>query len=80
MIRLHQPIPGAALAKAEAAYPVIEPLRQAIADFQQTPDYRDRCYDALAITQPKQVIDGLDCLAADFGIAPTERIYRECMN
>lgn len=60
MLRLHQALPSAALAKAETAYPVIEPLQQAIVAFQQAPDYRDRCYDALAVTHPSCIIDGLD--------------------
>ena len=77
VVRLHQPIPTTALTKAEAAYGVIEPLKQAIAAFQQGPDYRDRCYDALSITAPPRIIDGLDQLASDFGLDPTHRSYRE---
>lgn len=77
VVRLQQPIPPAALAKAEAAYAVIEPLKQAIAAFQQAPDYRDRCYGMLSITHPQPVIDGLDQLASDFGLASTHRSYRE---
>lgn len=68
IIRLHQDFTPAAIAKAEAAYEVVEPLRRAIAAFQQAPDYRDRCYSALAIANPEQVMDGLNQLAADFGL------------
>jgi hypothetical protein len=77
VVRRHQPIPAAALTKAEAAYGVIEPLKQAILAFQQGPDYRDRCYDALSITHPQRIIDGLDQLASDFALSPTHRSYRE---
>ncbi|MGD1908752.1 MAG: nucleotidyl transferase AbiEii/AbiGii toxin family protein [Leptolyngbyaceae cyanobacterium] len=77
MVRSHQPIPTAALAKAEAAYGVAEPLQRAILEFQQRPDYRDRCYDALSIHDPPRIIDGLDQLASDFDLAPTHRSDRE---
>ncbi len=79
VVRRHQPLPTAALAKAEAAYAVIEPLQQAIVAFQQAPDYRYSCYDALSITYPQIIIDGLDRLASDFDLAPTNRTDRECI-
>ena len=39
MQRLAEPIPAEAIAKAENAYPVIEPLIRAIQNFQQKPEY-----------------------------------------
>jgi len=46
--------------------------RMAIATFQPQPDYRSRCYEALPIKNPGLIIDGLDQLAVDFGLARTE--------
>ncbi|HEY9737360.1 MAG TPA: nucleotidyl transferase AbiEii/AbiGii toxin family protein [Trichocoleus sp.] len=73
VLRLPGPLPQAAFAKAEAAYLVVEPLKRAIANFQAKPDYRERCYQGLKVRSPKQVIDGLDLLASDFGLPTTER-------
>lgn len=75
--RLHAPIPPKAIAKAETAYSVIEPLQQAILAFQSNPEYRDRCYRSLSIRSPQRIVDGLDRLAADFGFAPTLRTIQE---
>jgi hypothetical protein len=65
--------PNAALAKAEAAYPTIEPLKRAIQAFQSKPDYRLQCYERLQIETPATVIDGLDLLAAQFELPPCPR-------
>lgn len=75
--RLASPIPQAAIDKAENAYPVIEPLKRAIRNFQAKPDYRERCFRALSIDTPSHIIDGLDLLASDFGIEPTVRTFSE---
>ncbi len=81
MMCLRGDLPAAAFRNAEAAYPVIAPLQRAIEQFQQRPDYRDRCYDALPVAQPVAqpdwIADSLDRLAADFGLKPTERSLRE---
>lgn len=80
VLRSHSPIPNTAIAKAEAAYPVIEPLQRAIANFQGNPEYRDRCYQRLNVRSPKQVVDGLDQLAADFSLSNTPRSAQETLN
>lgn len=77
MLRLAAPIPPMAIDKAEKAYPVIEPLKRAIHNFQAQPEYRERCFQALGIQAPERIIDGLDLLATDFNIAPTERTFKE---
>lgn len=77
MLRLAAPIPQQAIDKAENAYPVVDPLKRAIHNFQAQPEYRERCFQALGIQAPEQVIDGLDLLATHFNIAPTERTFKE---
>ena len=77
MLRLQGELPTAAIEKAAAAYPVIEPLKRAIAAFQQQPEYRDRGYDLLQVTDPVQVINGLDQLATDVGLKKTKRGSKE---
>jgi Nucleotidyl transferase AbiEii toxin, Type IV TA system len=82
VLRRYAPMPeaavlGSAIAKAEAAYPVIEPLKLAITHFQDKPDYRAKCYDSLMITTPVEILDGLDLLANDFGLKPTTRMLLE---
>ncbi len=73
MLRLQSPIPDAAIVKAEAAYPVVEPLRRAISNFQAKPDYRERCYQSLRIQSPPLVMNGIDLLASDFDQPATDR-------
>ncbi|HEY9849465.1 MAG TPA: nucleotidyl transferase AbiEii/AbiGii toxin family protein [Leptolyngbyaceae cyanobacterium] len=75
--RLTSPIPQAAIDKAEAAYPVVEPLKKAILNFQEKPDYRDRCFSALRIVEPSVIIDGIDLLTGDFGLEKTVRTWKE---
>lgn len=75
--RLACPIPNDAIAKAENAYPVIEPLKRAIRNFQQQPDYRSECFKNLMVNAPEKIIDGLDLLASDFGIEATIRTFIE---
>ncbi len=77
MQRLAEPIPAEAIAKAENAYPVIEPLIRAIQNFQQKPDYRTECFNRLAVEEPSRIIDGLDLLAGDFGYEATTRTFSE---
>ncbi|MBE9078896.1 nucleotidyl transferase AbiEii/AbiGii toxin family protein [Romeria aff. gracilis LEGE 07310] len=77
ILRRQDALPAAAFTKAEAAYPVVEPLRRAIAAFQQDPEHRRRCYQGLQVKAPGQVAEGLDQLAADFDLGQTERIRLE---
>jgi hypothetical protein len=65
--------PDAAISKAEAAYPTIEPLKRAISAFQTKPDYRLQCYERLQIEMPSVVIDGLDSLAIQFDLPLCDR-------
>jgi hypothetical protein len=77
MLRFHTDIPAAAIAKAEAAYPVLQPLKRAIAQFQAKPDYRERCYQMLAVRSPHKVIHGIDQLALLVDLAQTVRLPME---
>ncbi|MDD4456633.1 MAG: nucleotidyl transferase AbiEii/AbiGii toxin family protein [Syntrophotalea acetylenica] len=77
ILRVHAPVPEEAIQKAENAYPVIQPLIKALADFQARPDYRKKCFEDLQIINPATVIDGIDLLAADFTMTPTERTLDE---
>ena len=75
--RLASPIPQEAIDKAEKAYPVIDPLKRAIQNFQNKAEYRERCYASLLVNAPDKIIDGIDLLASDFGLETTERIFIE---
>jgi hypothetical protein len=77
MLRYTGEIPREAIAKAENAYPVVEPLKRAITNFQSKPDYRQRCYQSLMVKSPTKIIDGIDLLAADFNLPLTERTFTE---
>ncbi|MCU0541374.1 MAG: nucleotidyl transferase AbiEii/AbiGii toxin family protein [Oscillatoriaceae cyanobacterium Prado104] len=79
ILRLATPIPQEAIDKAEAAYQVMEPLDRAIKYFQDRPDYREKCYDILSITDPDRVIDGIDLLAQDLGGEQTLRTLSEAV-
>ncbi|MEG4349306.1 hypothetical protein QUA74_06150 [Microcoleus sp. LAD1_D3] len=78
--RLATPIPQEAIDKAEAAYPVMEPLDRAIQYFQDRPDYREKCYEVLSIAEPNKVINGIDLLAQDLGGEITVRTFSETIN
>jgi Nucleotidyl transferase AbiEii toxin, Type IV TA system len=88
MLRLSSPIPEVATKKATAAYPVLPGLRSAVERFQAQPSWREQCYEALEIgssvggASPQEnrlpeVVDGVDLLAADLGLAKTVRVQRE---
>lgn len=62
-----------AIDKAESAYRCVDPLRRAILQFQDSPGYRQRCYERLGIEFPALIIDGLDQLAAAFELPLTQR-------
>ena len=65
--------PDAAIAKAEAAYPTIEPLKRSLLAFHSNPEYRLQCYERLAVKSPATVVDGLDLLAAQFDFPVYDR-------
>jgi hypothetical protein len=76
-LRLVTDFPETAIAKAEAVYPCVEPLKRSILNFQAKPDFRSRCYEMLQIESPKQVVDGLDRLAQQFLLPLTDRQSQE---
>ncbi len=65
VLRNAKKIPVNAIEKAEAAYPVIEPLHKAIRKFQKDDDYRDRCFKSLEIKSPESVNKGIKHLLED---------------
>jgi len=77
ILRQMTPFPAAAIAKAEAAYRCIDPLKRSILNFQAKPDYRSRCYERLGVRTPYMVITGLDQLATQFDLPLTERMTVE---
>lgn len=79
VLRLQSPIPEAAIEKAERAYEVVRPLKAAIQRFQTRENYRERWFSSLQIdrSQIPKIIDGVDLLASDLGLALTERTFKE---
>ncbi|MDJ0595204.1 MAG: nucleotidyl transferase AbiEii/AbiGii toxin family protein, partial [Pleurocapsa sp. MO_226.B13] len=77
VLRRQSPIPNVAIAKAEAAYQVQQPLIEAIKRFQASAKLRQKCYDSLRIENRVMIIDGIDLLADDFTLKPTEREFNE---
>lgn len=65
MLRFQGELPAAAFEKAEAAYPVVEPLRRTISWFEERPDYQARCFEALQIRDVAAIQQGLDRLKQD---------------
>lgn len=65
----------AATLKAETAYQVSSALTKALTRFRTNSDWRDRCYQSLAIDKPDRVIDGIDLLANDLGLPATIRTF-----
>lgn len=79
ILRLQHSIPKRAIEKAEQSYEVIRPLIESIQRFQYREEFREKWFDDLQIDAeyiPK-IIDGIDLLAQDFELAPTERTSRE---
>jgi Nucleotidyl transferase AbiEii toxin, Type IV TA system len=78
-LRNSQSIPPEAIEKAEAAYRVMSPLTAALTKFQADADLRFYCYENLAISKAfrSQLIDGIDLLAIDLGLAKTSRTITE---
>ena len=79
MLRLQATIPRAAIEKAEDAYPVITPLIKALTHFQGSANYRRECFAALQVKNQGKIMDGIDLLAADHGLAKTERTITESL-
>lgn len=77
MLRLQATTPPAAIEKAEAAYPVISLLIKALTRFQGNANYRRECFTALQVKSQRLIMDGIDLLAADHGLAMTERTITE---
>lgn len=63
LLRYHNALSPEAIAKAEAAYPVLEPLRRSLHWFREQPDYQTHCYSLLQIQTPEPIRNGLDLLA-----------------
>ncbi len=70
LLRVQAPFPPTAITKAEAAYPVIAPLRQALSNFQSHPGLRDRAFAHLQIDHPGLILQGLNLLTIDYLDAP----------
>jgi hypothetical protein len=78
-LRNSQPLPSVSIEKAEAAYRVMLPLEAAVTAFQSDADMRFRCYENLSIELKarSQLVDGIDLLAIDLGLAKTQRTISE---
>lgn len=79
VLRLQSPVPQIAVEKAENAYEVLRPLEKAIQRFQERSDYREKCFLNLQIGQSQvpKIIDGVDLLACDLGLAKMSRTFKE---
>lgn len=77
VLRLHEELSEQAIAKAEEAYPVLAPLKKSLGKFQDSKEYRDKCFSALQIENRALVMDGIDLLASDFGLDKTDRAHDE---
>ena len=77
ILRLHDEQSQQAIDKAEEAYPVLSPLEKSLQKFQGSKEYRHKCFSALEITNRCVIMDGIDLLAADFGLEKTDRAYDE---
>lgn len=79
ILRLRSPIPQESIKKAETAYEVIRPLKEAIKRFQKTPDYREKCFLSLNVDQAQipKIIDGIDLLSRDLDLTITQRVFKE---
>ncbi len=78
-LRNERSIPPLAIDKAETAYRVMIPLKAALTKFQADADLRFHCYENLTISEDfrSQLIDGIDLLAIDLGLAKTIRTIGE---
>ena len=65
-LRQQAPFPAVAIAKAEAAYPVMAPLQQALFRFHTNLDFCNRAFEMLQIQHPELILTGLQLLSADY--------------
>jgi hypothetical protein len=70
VLRLYEGQSEPALSKAEKAYPVLEPLTKAVAVFQSSHDYRDKCFSALEVRDRITIMKGIELLAQDLMFPP----------
>lgn len=77
VLRLYEGSSEEAICKAEEAYPVLAPLKKALQKFQNSTQFRDKCFTALQIKNRSTIIDGIDLLASDMGLGKTVREYNE---
>ncbi len=79
ILRYNTNFGSSAINKAEKAYEVIRPLKMAIRRFQDQPEYRDKCFEQLKISDNYRaiIIDGIDLLAGDFDLSQTQRTFKE---
>lgn len=68
MLRYQDAFSPEAIAKAEAAYPVLEPLQRSLAGFASRPAYRERCYQLLQVQAIAQIEAGLGYLRQELAI------------
>ncbi len=55
-----------AIEKAEAAYPVIAPLKSALVKFQNSKEYQSKCFQALEINNQERILRGIQLLSSDY--------------
>jgi hypothetical protein len=79
ILRLQSAIPEESIQKAETAYEVMRPLKQAIARFQERRGYREKCFSGLQISTQHipRIMDGIDLLANDMDLSITDRTFSE---
>jgi hypothetical protein len=79
ILRYNSTFSSVAINKAEQAYEVIRPLKIAIQRFQERPEYREKCFEQLKISNKyiPIIIDGIDLLAIDFNLGITQRTFKE---
>lgn len=65
ILRLQDKIPAEAIDKADNAYPVVAPLKKALAKFNGSRAYREKCFSALQIKNPEPVMEGVRLLEED---------------
>lgn len=73
VLRQQSEIPVESYQKAEEVYPVSDPLKRALKHFQDSAEYRSRCFSALKIENRAHILDGIDLLARDCGLEATVR-------
>ena len=66
VLRVNRKIPEHAIEKSEVAYPVIDPLKNALRKFRNSQKYQNKCFDTLQIENSGQILQGVELLAADF--------------